>query len=505
MLNGRPVTFEPLEDGPPPQKKKRYVIVGVPLEVYPDYFIGLHHITKAVRITKGGTPTTCMVLTTTRPPPEKIRIGFGPHLTVIPYVPDPPQCYRCYRWGHVAKSCRYGPRCYHCGRGYKKTTPCPAKPVEPVYLNRRQKHATAYRGCHSGVEQVTSAQLRLGVTPRPKASPIATTPASSNPWNRTAQLARATLPATLLAASHPLTKTVSQDYNLTTDFPELPSVTQETTPVSIQRPSTPPTNRPETNMASVVAAIMAHMSHIWSIMNKVTELIKILPDDLKKDAAFPKRRPPKNHRGDSTADCAGRTPQASILKWNTRRADWVKYSQTLQTLTPDILPNIDLDIHLDTILEAVQSAADISVPRHTEPKHDRRTNYIPSEGKIYTRQLSMATKAFKLIKTDESKQEIRTIQKIAKYELHKLQTKAWDDWCEKLSTMNTNRLWSEIRKLKGSTKQVTTRNPKEEADTLAKHFATRAASHTLPLRIQQELRDRHEERSSALPLTDLSP
>ncbi|KAK2160349.1 hypothetical protein LSH36_135g00010 [Paralvinella palmiformis] len=64
--------------------------------------------------------------------------------------------------------------------------------------------------------------------------------------------------------------------------------------------------------------------------------------------------------------------------------------------------------------------------------------------------------------------------------------------------MKTNRLWSEISKLKGSTKQVTTRNPKEEADTLAKHFATRAASHTLPLRIQQELRDRHEERSSAL-------
>ncbi|KAK2163173.1 hypothetical protein LSH36_84g05027 [Paralvinella palmiformis] len=58
--------------------------------------------------------------------------------------------------------------------------------------------------------------------------------------------------------------------------------------------------------------------------------------------------------------------------------------------------------------------------------------------------------------------------------------------------MNTNRLWSEIRKLKGSTKPVTTRNPKEEADTLAKHFATRAASHTLPLRIQQEFRDRHE-------------
>ncbi|KAK2157362.1 hypothetical protein LSH36_193g11036 [Paralvinella palmiformis] len=110
----------------------------------------------------------------------------------------------------------------------------------------------------------------------------------------------------------------------------------------------------------------------------------------------------------------------------------------------------------------------------------------------------MATKAFKRLKTDESKQELGAIQKIAECELYKLKTKAWDDWCEKLSTMKANRLLSEISKVEGSTKQVTTRNPKEEADTLAKRFATRAASHTLPLRIQQELRDRHEERSSAL-------
>ncbi|KAK2151294.1 hypothetical protein LSH36_368g05016 [Paralvinella palmiformis] len=140
-----------------------------------------------------------------------------------------------------------------------------------------------------------------------------------------------------------------------------------------------------------------------------------------------KRRTTEHNRGDPTSDCTGKTPQASILKWNTRRADWVKYSQTLQTLTPDIPPNIDIYIHLDNILEAVQSAADISVPRHTQAKHNRRTNHIPPEGKIYTRQLSITTKAFKRPKTDESRQELRAIQKIAKCELHKLKTKAWDD------------------------------------------------------------------------------
>jgi len=51
----------------------------------------------------------------------------------------------------------------------------------------------------------------------------------------------------------------------------------------------------------------------------------------------------------------------------------------------------------------VQSAADISIPRHTVAKHNRRTNYILPEGKIYPQQLSVAIKAFKRLKTDESK------------------------------------------------------------------------------------------------------
>jgi len=77
--------------------------------VEPDYFIRLHKIIKAVKVLKRGSPMTCMVLTTTHQLPEKIRIGFGP-------------------------------RCYHCGRNHKKTIPCPAKLVEPVCLNCRQKH-----------------------------------------------------------------------------------------------------------------------------------------------------------------------------------------------------------------------------------------------------------------------------------------------------------------------------------------------------------------------------
>ena len=69
---------------------------------------------------------------------------------------------------------------------------------------------------------------------------------------------------------------------------------------------------------------------------------------------------------------------------STRRADRVKHSKTLQTLTPDISSNPDIDTHHDNILEAVQLAADHSVLKHTENKYNRRTNCLPPEGNIYT-------------------------------------------------------------------------------------------------------------------------
>ena len=57
--------------------------------------------------------------------------------------------------------------------------------------------------------------------------------------------------------------------------------------------------------------------------------------------------------------------------------------------TPDISPNLDIDIHLD----ALQLAADLSVPKTLRP--NITDEYNRQEGKIYTQKLIMATKARK--------------------------------------------------------------------------------------------------------------
>ncbi|KAK2138887.1 hypothetical protein LSH36_2260g00007 [Paralvinella palmiformis] len=268
-LTGRTVKFELLEDGPP---EKRYAIVGVPLEVEPDYFIGLHHITKADS-TASQSHASSVHAHRQSPMDQKRLSGLQPG-NRLPGT-------------HISdtgnNSCEY-----------TTTTHSPHQPP-------RDKYGQCCGGHHGAYE--------------------------------------------------PHLVTDEQSDRAHKDSPRRPKE--------------------------------------------------------KRGCCF-KRRATENNRGDTTPDCTGKSknpqtdsfphpptkhypedegslhtrpaPQASILKWNTRRADWVKYSQTLQTLTPDIPPNIDIDIHLDSILEAVQSAADISVPRHTQAKHNRRTNYIPPEG-----------------------------------------------------------------------------------------------------------------------------
>ncbi|KAK2165765.1 hypothetical protein LSH36_45g01035 [Paralvinella palmiformis] len=71
--------------------------------------------------------------------------------------------------------------------------------------------------------------------------------------------------------------------------------------------------------------------------------------------------------------------QSSILKWNTRRADWKKYSITFHVLTPYISSNPYIDIHLANILDAIQWAAELSVHKHTGNHYNRRINFLPQQ------------------------------------------------------------------------------------------------------------------------------
>jgi hypothetical protein len=116
------------------------------------------------------------------------------------------------------------------------------------------------------MEQIIAAQLRLGVPPRPKTILPASSPPLINPWS---------------LKTFPVVTPPAPDLNLSTNFPELSS----TTTTRNSTPLTQPINQPDKKVTSAVAAIMAHMSHIWALMTKVDQMIKLLPQELKNEAA----------------------------------------------------------------------------------------------------------------------------------------------------------------------------------------------------------------------------
>jgi hypothetical protein len=65
---------------------------------------------------------------------------------VRPFVPEPMQCFKCRRFGHMAKICEAKQRCARCGRDHK-TEQCTAKRESLKCVNCGGAHSAAFGGC----------------------------------------------------------------------------------------------------------------------------------------------------------------------------------------------------------------------------------------------------------------------------------------------------------------------------------------------------------------------
>lgn len=91
-------------------------------------------------------PTESVVLTfvpnTERP--EKVNLGFTRH-GVAEYTEPPPRCYKCQRYGHVAKYCQGELRCKRCAGAHDYKT-CKA---DSSCANCGNSHPASFKGCPS--------------------------------------------------------------------------------------------------------------------------------------------------------------------------------------------------------------------------------------------------------------------------------------------------------------------------------------------------------------------
>ena len=77
--------------------------------------------------------------------PKEISIYFVMS-KVHPYIRQPTQCFKCFRYGHVAKFCRNKERCSMCGESHgEKVTTCEG--IVPRCANCKMSHKSVSREC----------------------------------------------------------------------------------------------------------------------------------------------------------------------------------------------------------------------------------------------------------------------------------------------------------------------------------------------------------------------
>lgn len=84
---------------------------------------------------------------------KKVRYCCNFQIKWEPYVKpkkfQTTQCYRCQRFGHVAKNCNMNPRCVKCSSNHDPGACTKMEEAQPVCVNCSKDHPANWRGCEA--------------------------------------------------------------------------------------------------------------------------------------------------------------------------------------------------------------------------------------------------------------------------------------------------------------------------------------------------------------------
>lgn len=115
-------------------------------------------------------PTDSVIITfkSDIPMPEEVTLGFNTYKVVEFFSPT--QCFRCQRFGHLAKNCRGPVRCKACA-GPHAYSECNTK-KERRCVNCNGAHASTYGGCPRRIAAVEHVKRNVCGMKPPKPGPI---------------------------------------------------------------------------------------------------------------------------------------------------------------------------------------------------------------------------------------------------------------------------------------------------------------------------------------------
>ena len=117
----------------------------------------------------------------------------------------------------------------------------------------------------------------------------------------------------------------------------------------------------------------------------------------------------------------------------------------------------------------------------------RPRSFLTLKVRRWPKEVSKLTNKSKAHPTEQNRADLRAPQRETRQRLYTIKQDQFDSWCKQLGDVGSAQIWGEIKTNWGKSSQPKVINPKEEANTIAHHFATRADHQTLPKQVKSAL------------------
>ena len=196
-------------------------------------------------------------------------------------------------------------------------------------------------------------------------------------------------------------------------------------------------------------------------------------------------------------------PPPPPKRWNHSKADWPKFKHSINEWIVTYRPAEDIDQLEKDFVEALQNAADASIPIVVPTSHQHKDNwYYCPEIKELNARMNRVRKIFRRNRTEENYELLKEVATHVSAEMDAIRHDKWLEWCASLNEhTQIGNLWRDLRRIAG--KRIAAgrhQEPLEEANRLAGVFAGQTSSENLPpatKRMQERLNEGRWERIEA--------
>ena len=144
-------------------------------------------------------------------------------------------------------------------------------------------------------------------------------------------------------------------------------------------------------------------------------------------------------------------PPPPPKRWNHSKADWPKFKHSINDWIATYRPADDINQLEKDLVEALQNAADASIPVVVPTSHQHKDNwYYCPEIKELNAKMNRVRKIWRRNRTEENYELLKEVATHVSTETDAIRHDKWLEWCASLNEhTQVGNLWRDLRRIAG--------------------------------------------------------